>query len=203
MADFESIIKEHVSEDGTIPAEAIAKLTKAIRAAVGNEFVEKSRYKAKLEEIDALKGEKQTAEDNATTAEKWKTKHDALKREFDDYKAGIDAKEAKAAKEAAARAYYESKNIVGKGLKLAMRGSRDEIEALELEDGKIKDTSALDALVAGDFAGLVGTTTTMGADTEKPPTNTGGDAMTKDEIMKIKDPVKRQTAIAQNIKLFQ
>ena len=79
MADFESIIKKHAAEDGSIPAESIAKLEKAIATAVGNEFVEKSRYKAKLEEIDTLKGEKQTAEDSATTAGKWKEKYEDRK----------------------------------------------------------------------------------------------------------------------------
>ena len=89
MADFESIVRNHVGEDGNIPSEAIAKLVKAISTAVGNEFVEKSRYKAKLEEIDALTEEKQTAQDSATTAEKWKTKYQALKDDFDTYKTEI------------------------------------------------------------------------------------------------------------------
>lgn len=72
MADFESIVKSYVNAEGFIPADAIAKLTKAISTTVGNEFVDKERYKGKLTEIDTLKAEKQTAEDNATTAGKWK-----------------------------------------------------------------------------------------------------------------------------------
>lgn len=173
MADFAEIIKSHCGEDGSIPADAIAKLTKAISTTVGNEFVEKARYKAKLEEIDTLKTDKQTAEDSATTASKWKDKHDALKKQFDDYKESVTAKETKAAKESAARAYYESKGITGKALDIAMRGSGAEIEALELEGDKIKDASALDALVKGDFSGLVGQTVTKGADVATPPAGNG------------------------------
>lgn len=97
-----------------------------------------------------------------------------LKKEFEDYKAGVTAKETKAAKEAAARAYYESKGITGKALEIAMRGSGAEIEALELEEGKIKDAAALEALVKGDFSGLVSTTTITGANTANPPANNGG-----------------------------
>ena len=63
MADFESIVKSYVNAEGFIPADAIAKLTKAISTTVGNEFVDKERYKSKLTEIDTLKSEKQTAED--------------------------------------------------------------------------------------------------------------------------------------------
>ena len=203
MADFENIIKNHTGEDGSIPADAIAKLVKAISTAVGNEFVEKTRYKAKLEEIDTLKGEKQTAEDNATTAEKWKKKYDALKGEFDSYKETQTAKETKTAKEKAVRAYYESKNITGKSLDIAMRGSAAEIDAVELENGKIKDASALDELISGTFAGLVSKTTVTGAKTDTPPANNGGNGTkTKEEIINMKDPGERMKAIAENPGLF-
>ena len=165
MADFESIIKNHVGEDGSIPAEAIAKLTKAISTAVGNEFVEKTRYKAKLDEIDTLKSEKQTAEDNATTAGKWKTKYDALKDEFDTFKGEQAKKETRAAKEKAVTEYLKSKNVQEGNLKLAMRSLNAEIEAAELDGGKLKDTKAFDALLDGDLKGLITTTT------EKPAPN--------------------------------
>lgn len=174
MFDIDSIIKKYTDEDGSIPAEAVAKLAQAVSSSVGREFVEKSRYNDKLEEIETLKTEKQTAEDNATTAGKWKEKYDTLHSEFENQKKAQAAKEARAAKEAAARAYYESKGITGKALEIAMRGSGAEIEALELEEGKIKDAAALEALVKGDFSGLVSTTTITGANTANPPVNNGG-----------------------------
>lgn len=100
----------------------------------------------------------------------WKDKHDALKKEFEDYKTGVTAKETKAAKESAVRAWYQSKGITGKALDIVMRGSGAEIEALKLkEDGSIEDASALETLVKGDFSSLVSNTTTTGADTPTPP----------------------------------
>lgn len=203
MADFESIIKNHAGEDGSIPAEAIAKLTKAISTTVGNEFVEKPRYKAKLEEIDTLKGEKQTAEDSAATAEKWKNKYETAKKELDDYKAEQTRKETRAAKEKAVRAYLESKNIKGGNLTIAMRGLGAEIDAAELDGDKLKDTKALDDLIAGDLSGLVTTTTERGAPPPaNPPRNTGG-AMTKEQIMAIQDRTERRAAIAANMDAFK
>ena len=83
-------------------------------------------------------------------------------------------REARAAKEAAVRAYYEQKGIVGAALDIAMKGSSTEIDALELDGGKVKDYGAIDALIGGLFAGLVSTTTTIGANTPTPPVNTGG-----------------------------
>lgn len=113
---------------------------------------------------------------DAAKKDGWKDKHDTLKKEFEDFKKAQTTKEAKAAKETAVRAYYESKGITGKALDIAMRGSGAEIESLELgEDGKIKDFATLDALVKGDFSGLVSQTRTEGANTETPPAGNGGD----------------------------
>lgn len=203
MFDIESIIKKHVGEDGTISADAVAKLAQAVNSSVGREFVEKERYKEKLAEIETLKTEKQTAEDSATTAEQWKDKYNSLKNEFEGYKNAQTAKETKTAKEAAARAYYQEKGITGKALDIAMRGSGTEIAALELSDGKIKDTAALDTLINGDFSGLVGTLKVEGAPTANPPANTGGGTITKHDIYKkddkgryIMDATERQNALA-------
>lgn len=128
----------------------------------------------------------------------------ALKKEFDDYKAEIGKKAIKAAKEKAVRAYYESKGITGKSLDIAIRGSSEEINALEMDGDKIKDASALDELVKGTFSGLVSTTTVRGADTATPPGNTGG-SMTKADIYKKDDhgryvmsAAERQKALMEN-----
>ena len=125
-----------------------------------------------------------------------------LKREFDDYKAEVSGREAKSAKERAARAFFEGKGITGKSLDIAIRGCGAEIDALELEDGKIKDDTALDALVKDTYSGLVSTTVTRGAQTANPPVN-NGTAKTKEQIMGIKDTAERQREIAQNLDLFQ
>lgn len=133
----------------------------------------------------------------------WKEKHDKVKKELDDLKKGIEAKESKAAKETAVKAYLESKNIVGGNLTIAMRALGAEIDAAELDGDKLKDTKALDDLIAGELKGLVTSKSEKGAPPPaNPPKNTGG-TMTRDEIMKIKDPTERQSAIAANINLFR
>lgn len=148
--------------------------------------------------------EKQPAEKavNVKDSEEYKT----LEKSFNDYKAEIDNKQAKEAKEKAVRAFYESKGITGKNLEIAMRGSRAEIDGIELDGDKIKDNSALDALVKGDFSGLVATTTTKGANTANPPANTGGTKLTKAEIYARDEhgryklsTAERQKALAENL----
>lgn len=151
-------------------------------------------------ELDALK---------ANSGDDYKAKYEAEKKAFADYKADQTAKETKAAKEKAVKAYFEGKNITGANLDIAMRGCRDEIGAIELDGDKIKDTAALDALVSGTFAGLVVTKTVQGAQTANPPANNGGSKLTradiyaKDEHGRYKmSTAERQKALAENPELL-
>lgn len=170
-------------------------------------------------DLDSIKEQRDNLKKDAETFAEVKKELDALKANrtddykemytkeheaFEKYKSEINAKETKVAKENAVKAYFEGKNISGKNLEIAMRGCGAEIAALELSDGKIKDTKSLDDLVNGTFAGLVGTTRTEGADTRTPPGNGAGGkkTMTRDEILAIKDTATRQKAIAENPSVF-
>lgn len=166
------------------------------------------KAEAAAKDLPGVQKELDTAKADLEAVKKdgWKDRHDTLKKEFEDYKKGVTAKETKAAKKTAARAYYESKGITGKALDIALRGSGAEIEGLELgEDGKIKDPAALDALVKGDFSDLVSTTTITGANTANPPANTGSGSLTKADIYKKDDKGRylmsaseRQKALMEN-----
>lgn len=158
-----------------------------------------TKYKADAEklpgvqkELDGLK-----AAGDGGYKEKYEKEHSA----FEAFKTDITAKESKAAKEKAVRAYFESKNITGANLDLAMRGCGEEMAALELDGEKIKDTKALDALVDGTYKGLV-SKQTVRVDTGA-RFNGGGKPMTKDEIMQITDRAERRAAIAANMDLFR
>ena len=166
-----------------------------------------SKYKTDAEKLPGV--QKELDDLKAKGDDGWKEKHDKLKGEFDKYKGDVEAKETRANKEKAVRAFYESKGITGKNLEIAMRGSRAEIDGIELDGDKIKDNSALDALVKGDFSGLVATTTTKGATTANPPANNGGDKLTKADIYKKDDKgryvmstAERQKALAENPNLM-
>lgn len=141
----------------------------------------------------------------------WKTKYENEHNAFENFKKNQAAKETKAAKEAAVRAYFEGKKITGGNLNIAMRGAKDEISGIELDaEGKIKDTAALDALVGGEFAALVVTTQTRGAQVETPPANNGGGKLTRADIYKrddhgryIMSTEERQKALASNPDLMK
>lgn len=160
-----------------------------------------SKYKADAEKLPGV--QQQLDDLQAAGDGGYKEKYEKEHKAFEDYKADITAKESKAAKEKAVRAYFEGKNITGANLDLAMRGCGEEMAALELDGDKIKDTKSLDALVEGTYKGLVSTTQTKGANPANPPANAGGGTMTKDQIMQIKDRAERRAAIAANLNLFE
>lgn len=169
---------------------------------------------AHTETVDALKADRDSYKKDASALKDvqreldelkakgddgWKEKHDKVKKEYEEYKSDVEGKQARETKEKATRAYFESVGITGKNLEIAIRGSRAEIDGLEMDGEKIKDTASLKALVDGDFASLVTTTTTKGASTATPPAGGQGSSTpkTKAEILKIKDTAERQKAWAE------
>lgn len=157
------------------------------------------RYKADAEKLPGVQKElDDLKKDNGND---FKARYEKERQDFQAYKDGIAKREAAAAKEKAARAYFESKGIPAKSMGLVIRGAKGEIESLELDGEKIKDASALDALLGGDYKGLIGKVKESGPNTQNPP-DTGGSKMTKEQIMAIKDTAQRQKAIFDNAELF-
>ena len=139
-----------------------------------------SKYKADAEKLPGV--QKELDDLKAAGDGGYKEKYEKEHKDFEDYKADITAKESKAAKEKAVRAYFESKNITGANLDLAMRGCGEEMAALEMDGEKIKDTKSLDALVDGTYKGLVSTTQITGVNPANPPANPPGKNYTTADI---------------------
>jgi hypothetical protein len=182
---------------------------------------------AHTETVDGLKEQLKAAEDKAKTADDLQKELDGLKAnsgpdykakyekehsDFEAYKSEVTAKETKAAKEKAARAYFEAKNITGNNLAIALRGAKDEISSIELDDkGNIKDSKTLDALVDGEFASLVVKSSARGANTATPPGSkssgtpmTRADVYARDDKGRFKlDASQRQDALAKIIQSEQ
>lgn len=162
--------------------------------------VERDRLKKDAEKLITV--QKELDDLKAAGDDGWEQEAKDWEKKYTDLVADNKRKETRAAKEAAVKAYYESKGITGDNLTIAMMGSGEAIEKLELDGDKIKDAAALDALVGGAFAKLVSTTTTEGLTTQTPHKN-GGGKMTREEIVKMQDPVARRAAIRDNMELFE
>lgn len=187
---IDEIIEAHVETVNALKAELdeskgnadeLAKITK-----------ERDRIKAELAEL------KESVADNET----YKDKYDAIKDEYDEYKKGVQAENTKASKLKAYKALLEDVGVSSKRIDAIIKVS--DLSKIELDkDGAIKDADSVKAQVKSDWDDFIVTEHTKGADTKKPPKNDGnGGAMTKEDILAIKDTAARQQAIAENHELF-
>lgn len=169
---------------------------------------ERDTYKAQAEKANDLQKQLDKAQKDLKDAtsdeaeEKYKTKYEMLKDEFKEYKKDI---EAKATKENKAKAYKEllkEAGISDKRMESVLKVSN--IDSIEFDDeGNIKNKDDLLKGIKEEWSDFIQTANVQGADTENPPSNTGGQTMTKTDIMKIKDTAERQKAIKENIELFR
>lgn len=138
-----------------------------------------------------------------TTISTLTTERDNARNDLTKLKESHAAEAGKASKKAAVIEHFKAKGMTESAAKIAARACADEIDKVELDNGKIKDTSALDSLIAGDFKDLISTTTTSGAATRHAGnTSTGKKYSSREEIMKIKDTAERQKAISENMAMF-
>lgn len=147
-------------------------------------------------ELDTMKEEAEQNEGKNP----YKVKYDALKEEFTNYKNDVNSKAAKQAKKEAYISILKdcgvSEKRIGSVVKVA------DLDKLELdEDGNLKDVDDLKKSIKEEWSDFIPDEVTKGANTSNPPANTGA-KMSRDEIRKIKDPVARQKAMADNAELF-
>ena len=158
------------------------------------------------EEIEKLTGiqkeyEELKAQVDKDAKEREGKDYDKLKAEFDEYKESIEKRDAHSAKESAFREILKDAEIDGKYFDKIVKYS--DIDSIELDgDGKIKDAADRIKAVKEEWPEYKVTTKEQGAKTPNPPANTGGNGMTKEEILAIKDTTERQKAIAENHELF-
>lgn len=175
----------------------------AIKAERDSAKDEAKKYKADSEKLSDVQKELEGLKAKADQPDAYKEKYEKVKKEFDDYKGEVTAKETKAAKEKAYRAMLKEVGISEKRLDTIMRASIDVIGKAELDDeGKLKNVDELKASAKNEWADFIESVGKAGAKTPTPPANVGGNKMSKDQIMQIKDTETRQKAILDNPEAF-
>lgn len=132
---------------------------------------ENEGLKKKAADYDTVKKELDVLKANST--DDWKDKHDKVKKEFDDYKNGIEAEKTLASKKNAFTALLESigiKEAIAKENAL-LKANFDEIE---LDGDKLKDAEKLTETLKTTYAKFVEEPSTEGAKVDTPPGKSGG-----------------------------
>lgn len=153
---------------------------------------EAEKYKA---DADKLKEVQKELDELKAEAEKNKDKdYDKLKKEFDEYKSDIENKQVRSKKEEAYKEILKDAGIPEKHFAKILKYS--DVDNVELDaDGKI--TTAKDILesIKEEWGDHIEKSGKKGADVTKPPKTTGGSALTKEQIMEIKDTTERQAKL--------
>lgn len=141
------------------------------------EALKKERDKYKTD-AEALPGVQKELDDLKEAAEKngdapYKAQYEDLKKEFEDYKADVTAKETKAKKVAAYRKLLLDAKISEKRIDSILKLSP--VDELELDDkGEPKDAEAVKKAITDEWADFIVKEETHGAGTHNPPAGSGG-----------------------------
>lgn len=136
----------------------------------------------------------------AQPKEDWQAKYDELQKEFDGYKANVQAEQAEQEKARLYRSMLRESGVDEKRIDSIMKVT--DLSEISVADGAIADADAVKETIAKEWGDFIAHTNTQGANVETPPTSAGA-KMTRDEIMAIKDTGARQKAIAENIDQFR
>lgn len=157
-------------------------------------------YKADADKLPAVQKALDDLKASQSGDDPYKEKYEKKAKEFDDYKKGVEAKELKRSKSAAYKQVL--KELKASHVDSILKASQSELEKIELdEDGKIKDVDKLKESIKKEWADFLVTEGQQGANTATPPANEGS-KLSKEDIMKIKDPAARQKAMLENSELF-
>ena len=165
-------------------------------------YKEEAKKVASLtEQLEKVKKDLKDAQ-SEDSENKYKTKYEMLKEEYKEYKKEIEAKATTEVKTKAYKALLKEAGISDKRIEAVMKVS--DVESIELDD----DGNAVgkDELIKGikeEWSDFIQDANVQGVKTENPPSNTGGNTLTREDIMKIKDTSERQKAIKENIELFR
>ena len=180
-----------------------AKIDEIITAHVDTVNVLKEQrdgYKADADKLPAVQKALDDLKASQSGDDPYKEKYEKKAREFDDYKKGVEAKELKRSKSAAYKQVL--KELKASHVDSILKASQSELDKIELdEDGKIKDVDKLKESIKKEWADFIVAEGQQGANTATPPANEG-EKVSKEDIMKIKDPAARQKAMFENSELF-
>lgn len=150
-----------------------------------------SRVPSLEKEIEDLKA--------AQPTEDWQAKYDELKTEFDGYKAKVSEEQAAAEKANLYRAMLREAGVEERRIDSIMKVT--DLGNVSVVDGAIASPEEVKQAITEEWGDFITKSSSVGATVEEPPASTS--AMSKSDILAIKDTSQRQQAIADNIELFQ
>lgn len=164
-----------------IPAEKIDEIINAHRETVNAIQEERDSFKADASKVAGLEKQITSLENQIAEKDKeietfksgdWENKYKTVNGEYTKYKADVEAKAVKSAKESAYKQLLLDAGISDKRIASVLKVS--DIDGVELDkDGKIKDADKITENVKSEWADFIITKREEGAKPATPPANNG------------------------------
>lgn len=164
--DIKAILKAH-----GIEGELVDTIADTIKAEIPKEFVSKAQYSKKVNLIDELNTTIADLEAKTGTDE-YKSKYEALEKEFNDFKTGIETEKINTAKSSTLREQLKAEGFNEKMIKLLEKNF--DLETIEIEEDKIKGWEDMIKPIREEYADFIPKDTQQGNPPATPPTNVSG-----------------------------
>lgn len=135
---------------------------------------------------------------NLKAGDGWKEKYEEICREFQEFRKAEEAKETYKEKEGAFRSMLFEAGVHDRLIDVIVRGSKDAINDLDLQDGKVRNHESALSAIKTDYKDFITDKEPRGVQTTK----SAAAAVTRESIMSITDRSERLAAIERNPGLF-
>ena len=158
-------------------------------------------YKENAEQLPSVQKDLNDLRTNTADYAELKKKYEDEHKAFEDFRKKAEEAEALSKVKSAYKALLKAQNVDDKRIDAILKVTSFADKKLG-NDGKFENESALSESIKKDWSDFIVRTEEKGANVSTPPANTGAKALTKEDIMKIKNTEERQKAIAENPELF-
>ena len=184
-----------------IEADKVDEIIEAHTETVNGLKADRDKYKEDAEKLPSIQKELDELKKAKEGEDPYQKKFEDLQKEFNDYKADIEAKNTTAKKEKALKDILKEIGVSDKVIENVIKVS--DTSKIEFDDkGEVKGKEDLKKSLSSEWSGFIATKKNEGANSANPPANNGNSTMTKEQIRAISDPVARQKAMLENPTLF-
>lgn len=186
MALSKAKVREILSKAGVDSEhmqEALTEILDGNIASIDAVKEERDKYKKDAEKLESVQKELNDLKESIDKDDEnpFKLKYEKkvedfkeLKKEYDAFKADIEAKNVRQKKSEAFKQLLKDSNVSDKRINAIVKVSADTINAIEFdEEGKVKDSEKITDNIKTEWADFIVTEGKKGADTSTPPANTG------------------------------
>ena len=149
-----------------VEGELVDTIADTINAEIPKEFVSKAQYSKKVNLIDELNTTIADLEAKTGTDE-YKSKYEALEKEYNDFKTGIETEKINTAKSSTLREQLKAEGFNEKMIKLLEKNF--DLETIEIEEDKIKGWDDMIKPIKEEYADFIAVETQTGNPPANPP----------------------------------